>query len=757
MNPLGEIIQEIRFEIDRAYAEKAAYDASIAGQKVGAAVSKGATSGISRLGMAMSVALGISFQQLLQAATRAVINFTKESINLAVAAEDAAEKIQMVFGQATAKVREFLATWATMAGLDTGAADQLATRLGLFARSLGMSQNAAADFSVELLKLAGDLYAFKGIAVEEALEQLTKGLLGQYRGVRMLIPSVTKARIEQVALNMAHKSSVKDLTAAERATAFLRVATEGMGVQAGALAREAGDVDNRMASWGAVMRNIKADIGRELLPTVRALMETLVRNKSTIEAVARAIGQGLAGALAIVGRAFKLLSMTMAVVWQSGTEGVLRMTAFVDKLHLKTMKAQQALFRLTGQGDKADLMSGPIKRAEDDLARLEGRIEKVAGIRRKLEEELRALGKAPIGKRGEDGGGATGDLGGDGGFGDIDEDGGDKDAAKKAAEAEAERVAMLIEGSKHAGTRAEALKLLVAEEFALAQRILAGNMELAERVKLEERLAAVRGAIEEGQAVGGANESIEGKIATARAKRGDTSTNIAAYGDFVRLEREIRTEMENTNLSAKERLALAQQLSEVQSEMATYAPEDVLSASIMTGFDEIISGSGSVMDAFGLMIHGVGDVNNAMALLGKGGAKAMLGELAKMAKGKVMENLAHAIEKTAHGIWEAAHGNPQAVGSFLSAAKFAAAAGAWQLVAGAARGGAGVGGSRGGGGSAPDRVEGQAVDDAARGGPDIIINLHAIDRDNPDHQAIVGGMASDYQEAWGGNIILNRK
>lgn len=150
-------------------------------------------------------------------------------------------------------------------------------------------------------------------------------------------------------------------------------------------------------------------------------------------------------------------------------------------------------------------------------------------------------------------------------------------------------------------------------------------------------------------------------------------------------------------------------------------------------------------------------LNHALNSIPKGMAKAMLAEIAQMAKGKSAENIAWAVEALGHAFRSL--GNPLTAGLapffFKSAAEHTAAAAAWGLLGGAA-GGLGqsasdaysnatdfASGSRGG-----------TADDMSRGGPDIYLTIDGVDPSNPRHQRLVGETSREYEERYGGRIIL---
>lgn len=286
------------------------------------------------------------------------------------------------------------------------------------------------------------------------------------------------------------------------------------------------------------------------------------------------------------------------------------------------------------------------------------------------------------------------------------------DHAKKEAKELAERVKKIIEGSgaelkevgkqisaaeeliKHDSTRLEGVELLRKTESDILELLKKQNLTILERHELEGQL---------------------GKVRKDLKKAGEPELNMMK--------------------------SLAQTLEQQGHDMAVTLAGDIT----------------SVMDtAFQGIFRDSRNLGQALRSIPRGFAKAMLDELAKMAKGKATENLAWAIEETAKGIGMAAHGNfPGAGAAFTSAAQHTAAAAAWGLL-GSAAGAAGQSASNAYSNSTDfaSGNRGANQNNVARG-PDIYLNIDGIDPSNPRHQQLVGDTQRQYTERYGGRIVTS--
>lgn len=114
---------------------------------------------------------------------------------------EAANQVGVTFGAARDTVEEFARTAATGSGLSERAALQAASAFGSLFRNIGLSEAAAADQSVTLARLAGDLASFANTSVDDAVQALRSGLVGESEPLRRFAVSLDEATLKQAALD----------------------------------------------------------------------------------------------------------------------------------------------------------------------------------------------------------------------------------------------------------------------------------------------------------------------------------------------------------------------------------------------------------------------------------------------------------------------------------------------------------------------------------------------------------------------------
>ena len=139
-------------------------------------------------------------------------------------------------------------------------------------------------------------------------------------------------------------------------------------------------------------------------------------------------------------------------------------------------------------------------------------------------------------------------------------------------------------------------------------------------------------------------------------------------------------------------------------------------------------------------------------------AQGGISAITKLAKAKVVENLAWAAENFAKALGWISLGNfPSAAAAKASAIEHLVAAGKWGLAAGvasAAGSGGGGGGAGAVGGPTLPRTASDTAASAQGAGPDIVIHIDGVDPKNSRHQNLIGETSRQYAQRYGGRIRI---
>jgi hypothetical protein len=207
-------------------------------------------------------------------ATKSIIDFSRSALEAAVSAEEAGAAFDTTFGTAAARASAFLEDFANKAGLTVGEAKQLQATLGAVAQGIGFTQEASADLSIELTKIAADVASFSNISAgaEPVLNAFRSALVGEREALKTYGIAITEAEVQSKAFTITTKRSVDELTRQDKALATLALIQEKAAVQIGDLDRTAGSFANQSRALNAELRQLREEIGEELIPVAAELL-----------------------------------------------------------------------------------------------------------------------------------------------------------------------------------------------------------------------------------------------------------------------------------------------------------------------------------------------------------------------------------------------------------------------------------------------------------------------------------------------------
>lgn len=244
---------------------------------------------------------------LLIGITGAVGGVGAASVKLASDLEEARNKANVTFGEASQIVQDFAATSARSFGISQRAANEYTATLGNILQASGLSERATAQMSVELTRLAADLASFNNIPIEEALLKLRSGLVGQAEPLRTVGVLLSEAAVQTKALELGLAKNADELTEGAKVAARYALIIEQTGNAQGDFTRTSESLANQMRIAKAQMEDAAATLGTQLIPHVTRALEVIngliARFASLPQDVRTAILAfgGVAAALAAIG------------------------------------------------------------------------------------------------------------------------------------------------------------------------------------------------------------------------------------------------------------------------------------------------------------------------------------------------------------------------------------------------------------------------------------------------------------------------
>ena len=204
----------------------------------------------------------------LTAAGVAAVRFSSDT-------QEAINKVEVAFGSAADRVKDWSDTTLTSYGLARGTALDLAALFGDLATSMGFSQDAAADMAMQLVALAGDLASFKNVGLDQAMNALKGIFTGETESLKELGVVMTQANVEAWALEQGIEASYDAMTQAEKVALQYQYVLAMTANAQGDFARTGDSTANQLRILQESAKELAASFGGELLEVVTPVVEGL--------------------------------------------------------------------------------------------------------------------------------------------------------------------------------------------------------------------------------------------------------------------------------------------------------------------------------------------------------------------------------------------------------------------------------------------------------------------------------------------------
>lgn len=146
-----------------------------------------------------------------------------------------------------------------------------ASGLGLIAKGAGYSEAAAAQLGSQFTRLAADASSFYNLPLEDALQKIQSGLVGEAEPLRTLGVLLTEDAVKAQATRMGFHALHGEFSAGEKVQARAALILAGLADAQGDLARTSDSLKNRLRELWGRFENLAATIGGYLLPAATTL------------------------------------------------------------------------------------------------------------------------------------------------------------------------------------------------------------------------------------------------------------------------------------------------------------------------------------------------------------------------------------------------------------------------------------------------------------------------------------------------------
>jgi len=245
--------------------------------------------GISRLGQIGLAGAGIGvIAGGVTSAVQAVGSLVTEASDL----NEQLSRTGTVFGEASAGVLDFAKTTSQALGITRTEALEAAGSFGTLFAASGLSQDAAAGMSTNLVRLAADLASFNNIDPREALDKLRSGLVGEAEPLRSVGVLLNEAGVKAKALELGLGGVGRELTEAEKVQARYALILDQTQTAQGDFARTSTGLANAQRIIRASFADLRTELGSAFLPVVAQAASWLAQQlPRALQAVQSAVQQ----------------------------------------------------------------------------------------------------------------------------------------------------------------------------------------------------------------------------------------------------------------------------------------------------------------------------------------------------------------------------------------------------------------------------------------------------------------------------------
>ena len=198
----------------------------------------------------------------------------KSMVTAASDYEENLNKIDVAFGKSSDTVTAWAENATKQFGLSKNQALESTALFGDMATSMGLSQSAAAEMSMSLAGLAGDLASFKNIGIDQAMTALASVFTGETESLKQLGIVMTQTNLDAFALANGFGKTTSEMSQAEQVQlryAYVMAMTTNA---QGDYARTADGTANSMRTFQGAVDNLNIALGEHLLPLLTPLIQS---------------------------------------------------------------------------------------------------------------------------------------------------------------------------------------------------------------------------------------------------------------------------------------------------------------------------------------------------------------------------------------------------------------------------------------------------------------------------------------------------
>lgn len=205
-------------------------------------------------------------------AVHGMVEFGKSSVEAAQDLQAAMSRSKAIFGTDAKDVQEWSDTTVRSMGLAGSESLKYANSIGnVLINSMGMAPPAAAKMSESVVKTSADLAAFAKVPIGTAMDDVTRAMEGQTRGMKSLGVSFSLQDVKQKAVQMGLAQTTSTVSQAAQAQAAYQLIVERSAAAHGYAAKSLQTYAGQQKLMRAEVQEAQEQIGTAMLPILTKL------------------------------------------------------------------------------------------------------------------------------------------------------------------------------------------------------------------------------------------------------------------------------------------------------------------------------------------------------------------------------------------------------------------------------------------------------------------------------------------------------
>ena len=184
-------------------------------------------------------------------------------------------KVDVAFGDSSDRVKEFANTSLRSFGIARGQALEMTALFGDMATGMGISQEKAADLSIQLASLAGDLSSFKNINIEEVTTALAGVFTGETESLKRLGIVMTEVNLKYYAMAQGITKTLKEMSQQEKIMLRMQYIMRVTENAQGDFARTSDSLANQLRVAKGSIQELAEELGLIMLPAAKKVVKQI--------------------------------------------------------------------------------------------------------------------------------------------------------------------------------------------------------------------------------------------------------------------------------------------------------------------------------------------------------------------------------------------------------------------------------------------------------------------------------------------------